>query len=164
MGFPCGSAGKETTCNVEDLSSIPGLGRSPGERKGYPLQYSGLENYMDCIAHGVTKSRIRLSDFHFHFHPLTSSKIVAVVQSPSQVCRFWPKQWSQLLSSCNASWCSRLSKCLSVQGQLRKETNQWDLVSSAPEFCWAGKTFLKASQDSAPLNSASHVLMYHTTK
>ena len=45
--FPCGSAGKESTCNVGDLRSIPKLGRSPGEGKGYPLQYSGLENYMD---------------------------------------------------------------------------------------------------------------------
>ena len=47
LGFPCGSAGKESACNVEDLGSIPGLGRSPGEGKGYPLQYSGLENSMD---------------------------------------------------------------------------------------------------------------------
>ena len=48
-----------------DLGLIPGLGRSPGEGKGYPLQYSGLENSMDCIVHGVAKSRTRLSDFHF---------------------------------------------------------------------------------------------------
>ena len=47
LGFPCGSAGKESACNVGDLGSIPGLGRSPGEGKGYPLQYSGLENSMD---------------------------------------------------------------------------------------------------------------------
>ena len=47
MGFPCGSAGKESACNVGDLGSIPGLGRSPGEGKGFPLQYSGLENSMD---------------------------------------------------------------------------------------------------------------------
>ena len=46
-GFPGGSAGKESTCNVGDLGSIPGLGRSPGEGNGYPLQYSGLENSMD---------------------------------------------------------------------------------------------------------------------
>ena len=65
LGFPCGSAGKESTCNVGDLGLIPGLGRSPGEEKGYTLQYSGLENSMDCIVHGVTKSRTRLSDFHF---------------------------------------------------------------------------------------------------
>ena len=52
MGFPCGSAGKESACNAGDLGLIPGLGRSPGEWKGYPLQYSGLENSMDCIIHG----------------------------------------------------------------------------------------------------------------
>ena len=56
LGFPCGSAGKQSTCNVGDLGLIPGLGRSPGEGKGYPLQYSGLENSMDSIIHGVSKS------------------------------------------------------------------------------------------------------------
>ena len=55
LGFPCGSVGKESACNVGGLVSIPGLGRSPGEGKGYPLQYSGLENSVDCILHGVTK-------------------------------------------------------------------------------------------------------------
>ena len=65
LGFPCGSAGKESTCNVGDLGSIPRLGKSPGEGKGYPLQYSGLENSMDCTAHRVTKSQTRLSDFRF---------------------------------------------------------------------------------------------------
>ena len=48
-GFPCGSAGKESACNAGDLGSIPGLGRSPEEGKGYPLQYSDLENCMECI-------------------------------------------------------------------------------------------------------------------
>ena len=62
LGFPCGSPGRESTCNAGDLSSIPGLGRSPGE--GYPQQYSGLENSMDCIVYGVTKSRTRLNGFH----------------------------------------------------------------------------------------------------
>ena len=66
LGFPYGSAGKESTCNVGDLGSIPGLGRSMGEGKGYPPQYSGLKNSMDCIVHGVTKSRTRLSNFHFN--------------------------------------------------------------------------------------------------
>ena len=64
LGFPCGSAGKESACNVEDLGSTPGLGRSPGEGKDYPLQYSGLENAMHCIVHEVAKSRTRLSNFH----------------------------------------------------------------------------------------------------
>ena len=56
LGFPCGSAGKESACNVGDLGSIPGLGQSPGDEKGYPLQYSGLENSMDCVVRGVEKS------------------------------------------------------------------------------------------------------------
>ena len=63
-GFPGGSAGKESACNVGDLDSIPELGRSPGEGKDYPLQYSGLENFMECIVHVVAKSQTRLSDFH----------------------------------------------------------------------------------------------------
>ena len=62
--FPGGSAGEESTCNVGELGSIPGLRRLPGEGKSYPLQYSGLENSMDCIVHGVTKSWTQLSDFH----------------------------------------------------------------------------------------------------
>ena len=61
------SADKESACNAGDLDLIPGLGRSPGEGNRYPLQYSGLENSMDCIVHGVAKSWTRLSDFHFHF-------------------------------------------------------------------------------------------------
>ena len=65
-GFHCGSAGNESTCNVGDLGLIPGLGRSPGEGKGYLLQYSGLENSTACIVHRVAKSRTQLSDFHFH--------------------------------------------------------------------------------------------------
>ena len=60
-----GSAGKEFACNVRDLGSIPGLGRCPGKGKGYPLQNYGLENSMDCIVHGVSKSRTQLSNFHF---------------------------------------------------------------------------------------------------
>ena len=67
-GFPCGSAGKESSCNAGDLGSIPGLGRSPGEGKGYALQYSGLENSMNCIVHGVAKSQTWLSDFHSLTH------------------------------------------------------------------------------------------------
>ena len=55
--FPCGSAGKESACNVGDLGSVSGLGRSPGEGRGYALQYSGLENSMDCTVHRVAKGR-----------------------------------------------------------------------------------------------------------
>ena len=59
LGFSGGSAGKESACNAGDLGSIPGLARSP-------LQYSGLEDSMDCIVLGVAKSRARLISFHFH--------------------------------------------------------------------------------------------------
>ena len=66
MGFPDGSGGKESACNVGDLGLIPGLGRYPGEGNSYPLQYSGLENSTDCIVHWVTKSRTRLSFHHLY--------------------------------------------------------------------------------------------------
>ena len=56
-GPPSGSHGKESACHVGDLGSTPGLGRSPGEGKGYPLQYSGLEKSMDCVVQRVTKSQ-----------------------------------------------------------------------------------------------------------
>ena len=56
-GFPDGLDGKESTCNVEDQGLIPGLGRSPGEGNGHPLQHSGLENSMDCIVHGILQVR-----------------------------------------------------------------------------------------------------------
>ena len=60
-----GSVGKESTCNAGNLGSIPELGRSPGEGKGYPSQYSGLENSMDCIDHGVAKSRTERFSLHW---------------------------------------------------------------------------------------------------
>ena len=56
QGFPCGSASKESTCSAGDLGLIHVLGRSPGNRKGYPLQYAGLENSMDGIVHGIAES------------------------------------------------------------------------------------------------------------
>ena len=67
--FPGGSASKECVHNAGDLGSIPGLGRSPGEGKGYPSQYSGLENSMDCTAFGVAKSWTGPSNFHFRDFP-----------------------------------------------------------------------------------------------
>ena len=56
LRFSCGSAGKESAYNAGDLGSIPGLARPPGEGEGYVIQYSGLENSMDYIIHGVTKN------------------------------------------------------------------------------------------------------------
>ena len=79
LGFPCGSAGKESACNAGDLGSIAGLGRSPGDGKGYPLQYSGLEKSMDSIVHVVTKSWTWLSDFYFP--SITNYSKVPIIQS-----------------------------------------------------------------------------------
>ena len=66
MGFPGSSEVEASACNAGDLGLIPGSGRSPGEGNSYPLQYSGLENSMDCTVYGVPKSRTRLNDFHTH--------------------------------------------------------------------------------------------------
>ena len=70
MGFLCSSVGKEFACSAGGLGSIPGLGRSPGEGNGNPLQYLCLENLLDrgawwTAVHGVSKSQARLSNFHF---------------------------------------------------------------------------------------------------
>ena len=67
LGFPTGWAGKESACNGIDLHLIHGLERSSGDGNGYPLQYSGLENFMDCIVHGIIKGQIGLNDFLFFF-------------------------------------------------------------------------------------------------
>ena len=88
LGFLGSSAVKESICNVRDLGLIPGLGRSPGEGNSYPLQYSGLENSMDCVVHGVTKSQTQPGDFHFHFtfYHSISSQQSASTGSSSQGC------------------------------------------------------------------------------
>ena len=93
-GFLCGSAGKESACNVGDLCSIPGLGRSPGEDKGSPLEYSGLENSMDYIVNGVSKSQTRLSDFH----------------SLTQMSRMQPWKGTCLFSHVGEMKCAMLSR------------------------------------------------------
>ena len=72
-GFPCGSAGKESAFNMGDLGSIPGLGRSPKEWKGYPIHYSGLDSSMDYM--GVTTSQTRLNDFHFTWNRIIQNNL-----------------------------------------------------------------------------------------
>ena len=71
---------KESACKVGDLGSVPGVGQSCGEEKGYPLQDSGLDNSMDCIVHRVAKSWTQLSDslsmFSLRIHPLKISEMV----------------------------------------------------------------------------------------
>ena len=70
LGFPWFErlqdvSGKESACSARDLGLIPGLGRSPGEGKGYPLQYSALENSVDCIVHGLQRVRHDWATFTF---------------------------------------------------------------------------------------------------
>ena len=74
--FPGGSEVKESAPNVGDPGSIPGLRRSPGEGKDYPVPYSGLENPMDWIVPGVAKSQTRLSRFHFHPQPPGNARVL----------------------------------------------------------------------------------------
>ena len=79
LGFPGRSAGKESACNAGDLASIPWLARSPGGGKGYPLQYSSLENSMKCTVHGVAKSQTALSDFHLQFSwSLSATRVLSL--------------------------------------------------------------------------------------
>ena len=89
---PDSAVGKEATCNVGGLGSIPRLGRFPGEGEGYPLQHSGLENSMDCRVHGVAKSQTQLSDFHCQMrfcisNMLTGNTDAASPQTTLQVAR-----------------------------------------------------------------------------
>ena len=93
-GFPYGSAGKESACNAGELGSIPGLGRSPGEGNGYPLQNSGLENSMDCIVHGVAKSWTRLSNFHLNLNLCSKGWVLGAmgfqcVRAKGKLCLFY---------------------------------------------------------------------------
>ena len=101
-----GSAGKESTCNVGDLGSIPGLGRSPGEWKGYPLQYSGLENSMDCIVLGVTKSQTQMSDFHMYSYFLIHVIFFQFFRRTSYIMYIWILPGLYLRGDCQTlqSW------------------------------------------------------------
>ena len=120
-GFPCGSAGKESTCNVGDLGSILGLGWSPGEGKDYPLKYSGLENFIDCRVHGVTKSRTRLSHSHFPSLHLGVFGPTPICTVPLTFCCFslpftlsvrLTVHWTSLLSHL---WAPLIFKCPSLR-------------------------------------------------
>ena len=115
LGFPGGSAGKESTCNAGELGLIPGLGRSPGEGKGYPLQYSGLENPMDCMCdHGVTKSRTQLSDFHFTDAETISRKRSIALELHGGSNHTWAQDIFLAINSTSV-WHSHLTWLLRIQ-------------------------------------------------
>ena len=131
--FPCGSAGKEFACNSEELGSIPELGWSPGEGKGCPLQYSGLENTVDCIVHGVTKNQTQLSDFHWQIKGL-------------QPCTE-NIQWQEHMQR---SWCG-------IRIESSTETNSclWPLGEMDMEGGWPSTAFWEAG-----CNSSLHSMCY----
>ena len=87
--YPGHSAARKSACIAGDMGSIPGLGRSPGEGNGYPLQYSGLENSMDGIIHGVAKSGTWLSDFHFHFKVKWGPLQYSCLENPMDGGAWW---------------------------------------------------------------------------
>ena len=97
LGFPGGSSGKETACNVGDLGLIPGLGRYHAEGKGDPLQYSGLENSKDCIVHGVAKSQAQLNDFHVQLSEQCKNKKYPMILTVELLNILW---WNLLLGKC----------------------------------------------------------------
>ena len=91
LGFSGGSAGEEAACSAGDLGSIPGLGRSPGEEKDYPLQYSGLENSMDCIVHQLDGIPVEL------FQTLKDDAVKVLYSICQQIWKThqWPQNWKR---------------------------------------------------------------------
>ena len=144
LGFPPGSAGKESACNVGDLGSIPGLGKIPREGKGYLLQYSGLKHSMDCLIHGVTKSQTLLNDFHFqylvrsiHFYVLLTCYIrrSKVPYGEPHVARNWDQQTNNpgrtepCQPPCEWAW-----KQIISSSRHQVQPALWEMVNDSFEF------------------------------
>ena len=141
LGFPSGSAGKESACNVGDLGLIPGLGRSPGEGKGYPLQYSGLENSMDCIVQGVSKSWTRLSDFQFPYKVFKNLCVFYISPhpdvDPGSIATHgwwpgWPNDLTAFCLPCSYSWLA-LGQSSELPGAMALDAGSVPTV--APTLC-----------------------------
>ena len=123
------SAGKESDCNAGDLSSIPGSGRCPGEGKGYPLQYSGLENSMDSIVHGVAKSRTWLSNFHFHFQCAVWLAVLVLQPKVSPEPLMW-ETWFDLWVGKIPWWRERQPTPVFWPGEFRGLYSPWGCKES----------------------------------
>ena len=140
----CGPTGKESTCTAGDLGSIPRLGRSPGERKGYPLQYSGLENSMDCIVHGVAKSWIWLSGSQFHHllgaSPLALDMGYLFLVGSNILLLMVVQQWVPILEDGEDDHMSFYSTSLNIMGPTRdfwnKILEQLITICSRHSYTW----------------------------
>ena len=144
LGLPCGSVGKESTCNTADLGSIPGLGRSPGKGKDYPLQYSGLENSMSCIVHGVEKRHnwatftfasllflmlfLQFSASKWNHYPLAWILLVPFA------CRSVGDEFCQFLLICNSSF---ITLNMSLHYLLASMVRCWLPQKTAVELGWS---------------------------
>ena len=133
-----GSAGKESTCNAGDLGSIPGLGRAPGKGNNYPRQYSGLENTMDWIVHGIAKSWTRLSAFHFQFqcYPGSFHKLQSL--GPGKLTSTSPGHTARKRHSQNSSPMLSFSKAhvLSATWLFKEKTNERRMPYNGPCFSY----------------------------
>ena len=134
--FPGGSEVKASACNAGDLGSIPGLGRSPGEGKGYPLQYSGLENSMACIVHGVAKSWTQLSNLHFSLSGNKTQNLIKENQGRMSEKLDFPQQSSTCLLSGDSE--NNTSRISSVSGFLVRELSALMFLSSSKTIHIAG--------------------------
>ena len=147
LGFPCGSSDKESTCNVGDLGSIPGLGRSPREGKGYPLQYSGLENSMDHSPWDHKESDMTewhsLTFIMVLFSFLRKVVLFSIMAAPVYIPT--NSVWGSLCSTCCCCWvtkvcptlgdpidCSRAGLCHSLSPGV--------FPNSCPLNCWCHPT------------------------
>ena len=148
---PRGSVGKESACNAGDLGSVPEWERSSREGKGYPLQNSGLENSMDCIVHGVTKSRTRLTDLHTHtpaiatrtllpnnFFFLISNRRDKILPVFPPLLPYYPTILQPLFQNLFREWWDerKWRICNQVQNTLETIEQEWD--GKEHEKCGAG--------------------------
>ena len=140
----CGSAGKESTCSVGDLGLIPCLGRSPGEVKDYPLQYSGLENSTDCIVHGVAKSDFYFTSFFFLLQKYIHCLFFSRNSFPEGHFFFLAWRVSMCLSQKNISSTYQVSK--TEQPRCPKESLVIMGLSSATRFEWLSKKAQKTGE------------------
>ena len=143
LGFPDSSVGKESTCNAGDLGSIPGLGRSPGEGKGYPLHYSGLENATDCYSPWGHKELDMTEQLWLWLSLFQFCRTSEILKADSRV---WVD--SQMLLSrvqlCVPMDCSLPGS--SVHGILQARILEWAAISFSRESSWPGDRTLHYRQ------------------
>ena len=135
-----GSDSKESACSAGDLGLIPGSGRSPGKGKGYPLQYPGLENFMDCRVHGVAKSQTHLSNFDLTSEAPEKNVRSATVDGLLNISQDWDRPLT--LQGYVIHFCPRFqskwSKILLSSPRRPVKPSHWWVLSMEPPFFFPG--------------------------